>query len=358
MYRRAYVLLVGVALAMGTWAVVTAVSLNRGLSDPEGSFLGPSWARLPILLVGALLLDLLPRTLWRSRLRPRLMPEIVRDRLRRHWNRERLLLVFLGIVCFYVTYVSYRNLKSFLPFVRPETGTPGTIQALSYDRELHLLDRTVFFGHDPSTVLHGLLGTTVAAHFLSYIYLWFLPLVPLALTAWLVWSRNLSYGYWFATSQCLAWSLGTISYYALPTIGPGLEYVSLYTDLTRTPTSALMDSLVNARQGVILGGLEGQVQSVAGFASLHCGITLLVALMVQFTIQTRWLRILFWANFGITVVATLYFGWHYVADDLAGIALAFVSFYLGGVASGQRFDRGGRSSYPTTTTSRVPVHRA
>ena len=64
---------------------------------------------------------------------------------------------------------------------------------------------------------------------------------------------------------------------------------------------------------------EGAVQSVAGFASLHCGITLLVALMVQYTLHSSVLKIAFWANFGVTVVATLYFGWHYIADDVAGV---------------------------------------
>ncbi len=198
----------------------------------------------------------------------------------------------LGVVCFYVTYVSYRNLKSALPFVIDT----------KYDRELHLLDKALFFGNDPSTVLHTVLGTGVSAHVLSYIYLWFLPLVPLALMAWLVWSPNLSYGYWFATSQCIAWSLGTLSYYALPTLGPGLEYRPLYTDLAHTPTDDLMKSLVEARHQILTGGydgsgVEGIVNSVAGFASLHCAITLLVALMVQYTLQSRVLKIVFWTNF-------------------------------------------------------------
>src|SRR3546814_9046965 len=59
---------------------------------------------------------------------------------------------------------------------------------------------------------------------LSLIYLWFLPMVPLLLTGWLIWSKNISYGYWFATSQAIAWSLGTASYYALPATGPGFAY--------------------------------------------------------------------------------------------------------------------------------------
>ncbi len=259
MYRRAYTLLVGVAAVMGGLALVVSIRYDQPLLDPEGKFLGPSWARLPILLLLAIGIDLLPKAIWNSRGRPGSLMPAIRERLRTHWTRDRVTLVVLGVVCFYVTYVSYRNLKSALPFVIDT----------KYDRELHLLDKALFFGNDPSTVMHTVLGTGVSAHVLSYIYLWFLPLVPLALMAWLVWSPNLSYGYWFATSQCIAWSLGTLSYYALPTLGPGLEYRPLYTDLAHTPTDDLMKSLVEARHQILTGGydgsgVEGIVNSVAG----------------------------------------------------------------------------------------------
>jgi hypothetical protein len=51
-------------------------------------------------------------------------------------------------------------------------------------------------------------------------------------------------------------------------------------------------------------------------------------------------------NFCLTCVATLYFGWHYVADDIAGIAIALVSFYVGGWASNQSFARHRPSDEP------------
>ena len=345
MYRRAYALLVGIAVVMGVLAIVAALGTGKSLADPDG-FLGPSWARLPMLIALAFGVDLVPRTLWQSRLKFRAMPGIFRTRVRTHWTRERITLVVLGVLGFYITYVSYRNLKSFLPFVTNDT---------KYDRTLHLLDRTLMFGHDPAVLMHNLLGTGVSAWLLSYVYLWFLPLVPLALTAWLVWSRNLSFGYWFATSQCIAWSLGTASYYALPTLGPGLAYVAPYTGLPDTPTSALMESLQHTRSVVLFSGLDGVVQSVAGFASLHCAITLLVALMVQFTLRSKVLKWVFWVNFGLTVLATIYFGWHYIADDIAGIMIALVAFYVGGIASGQKFDKHGLASHPTTTSSVIPV---
>ena len=331
---------------MGLLAVITAVLLDKRLADPEG-FLGPSWLRLPLLLSGAFLADLLPRALWFSRGRPGVVPDIVRERIRTHWNRERLTLTVLGLVCFYITYVSYRNLKSFLPFVRDT----------EYDRELYLIDQALMLGNEPGNVFHELLGTGVSAHFLSAIYLWFLPLVPVALTAWLIWSRNISYGYWFVTSQCIAWSLGTLSYYMLPTLGPGFYTPWVYKDVVEagTPTSDLMDALFHARTRVTHEGIEGAMQSTAGFASLHVAITLLVALMVQYTLASRVLHWVFWVNFAATMVATIYFGWHYIADDVAGILIALLAFYLGGLASGQRFERHGLSSHPTTSTSAVPV---
>ena len=345
MYRRAYVLLVVNAAVMLVWAAITAWHLDRPLIDPDGSFLGPSWLRLPILCLGALFLDLVPRAVWLSRGRVRQWPGLIRERWQQHWSRERLLLVILGIVCFYVIYVCYRNLKSFLPLVSHRM----------YDRELHMLDRVLFFGREPGPVLHDVLGTTVVAHFLSSFYLLFIPMVAILVTVWLVWSRNLSYGWWFVTAQGIAWTLGTISYYALPTLGPGLEYGWLYGDLADTGTRDLMNSLVNARQGVLWS--DGQAQTVAGFASLHTGISLLWALMVQYTVRNKWIRIVFWINFGLTVIATLYFGWHYIADDIAGVTIAFVSFYVGAIASGQKFDKHGLGSHPTTTTSKVPVER-
>ena len=75
-----------------------------------------------MLCVAAFVADIVPRTLWRTRLRVREFKREIRSEavvvIREHWTRDRITLVILGLVCFYVTYVSYRNLKNFLPFVR------------------------------------------------------------------------------------------------------------------------------------------------------------------------------------------------------------------------------------------------
>lgn len=35
--------------------------------------------------------------------------------------------------------------------------------------------------------------------------------------------------------------------------------------------------------------------------------------------------------------------------------IAFIAFYVGGIASGQKFERRSLQSRPTTTTSQIPV---
>ncbi len=108
---------------------------------------------------------------------------------------------------------------------------------------LHQIDKFLIFGHEPAIVLHSVLGETSAAHVLAIVYLLFLPISPLSLIVYLVWSRNISCGYWYATAQCLAWMFGTISYYALPTLGPNFAFPLLYKDLDETGVTTLLDSL-------------------------------------------------------------------------------------------------------------------
>jgi hypothetical protein len=347
--RRAYSTMVTIAVFMGVLAIITGRAVDHPLRDPDG-FLGPAWVRLPMLLLGAFVADILPRTLWRSRGRMGQFRSEARLLIREHWTRDRITLVVLGLVCFYVTYVSYRNLKNFLPFVRAGKTRQG-------DYELHKFDQWLMFGHDPALLLHDLLGTSISAHALSWIYLIFLPMVPISVTIWLVWSRNVSFGYWYVTAQCICWTLGTASYYMIPTLGPNFASPWLYEDLDTTGVTALQNALYWGRQSVLNDPLASGVQSVAGFASLHVGVTLLMALVAQYTVRHRAIKIVLWTYMGLVVLSTSYFGWHYIADDIAGAVIAFISFYLGGIATGQKFERHGLQSHPTTTTSAIPVEK-
>jgi membrane-associated phospholipid phosphatase len=346
MRRPAYGLLVGMAVLMGLVAVVVSLALDERLRDPEG-FLGPAWFRLPAMVIGAFLIDVVPRSLWRSRRQPREVLNEARLLVREHWTRERIACVAIGLTSFYVTYVGYRNLKNYLPRLY------DTMQ----DPLLHKLDLWLFFGNEPATVLHTVLGETWAAHFFAFIYLLYLPLAPLTVVTWLVWSRNIAHGYWYATTNCLTWALGTISYYMIPTMGPIFWYPWLYRDLEETGVTDLQDSLWNGRQDVRfpLNPFSDSIQSVAGFASLHTALTLAIALCAHYTVRNALIRWSAWTFCVLTMISTLYFGWHYVADVFGGIVIAVLAVWLGGIATGQRFERWGLRAVPTTSSSEVPV---
>jgi membrane-associated phospholipid phosphatase len=348
--RRAYAMLVVVAVVMGALAIICSIALGYPLRDPDG-FLGPAWIRLPLLVVGAFVADIVPRTLYRARGNPGRYKAEAELLIREHWTKERITLVIVGLIGFYVTYVSYRNIKNFLPFIMRHGDGPAT----KYDYALHRFDHDLLFGHDPATLLHNVLGTGVSAYVLSWVYLLFLPLVPVSIVIWAVWSRNVSFGYWFITAQCICWALGTVSYYAIPTLGPNFFFPWLYTDLPHTGVARLQDALFYGRQNILWNPFADGVQSVAGFASLHVAITVSLALVGQYTLRTRIFRIALWTYVVLVAISTTYFGWHYIADDIAGLAIALVSVYLGALGTGQKFDRHGLSSHPTTSTSDVPV---
>jgi hypothetical protein len=324
--------MVGCALLIGLTALVVSRAIGEPLHDPDG-FLGPAWVRLPAMVAGAFLVDVIPRSVWRARRSWRTVLAEARAITKHDWTRERIVLVVVGLTSFYVTYVSYRNLKSYLPHFYSQMQDPM----------LHRFDRWVFLGHEPATFLHSVFGETWAAHFFALVYLLYLPLAPVSLVAWLVWSRNVSYGYWYATANCLTWAFGTISYYLIPTMGPAFWYPWLYRELDVTGVTDLQESLWSSRQDVRfpLNPFSDSIQSVAGFASLHVALTLVIALVTHYTVRHAVIRWAAWVYFGLTVISTLYFGWHYVADDIAGSVIALLSVWLGAWASGQRLGRWG-----------------
>lgn len=320
---RAYGLAVALAISMGALSVSVAAALDLPLRDPEGT-LGPSWVRLPLIVLLCLAADVFPRAVYRARRLRGLMPHL-QEVLVERWTRARISLVVVGLGCFYLTYVGYRNLKSFLPFARENL----------HDEWLAQTDRWLMFGHDPAPVLHDLLGTGVAAHVLSFIYIGYLLFVPVSLAAWLVWSRNLAGGLWYCTALCVNWTLGLASYYLLPSMGPVFAEPSLFWDLPNTGVKALQAALWDNRFEVITDPhATASVFGIAGFASLHVSVVFTAALMAHLTIRNFWVRTGFWVFLVTTILATIYFGWHYIADDIAGLVIGWLAVWWGALATG------------------------
>jgi membrane-associated phospholipid phosphatase len=315
-------LAVATALLTGGLAVIGALWLDLPLRDPDG-FLGPSWTRLPLILGLFIAADLVPRVVMRAD-NVKAAPSALRQVLRERWPLPRLLVVLVALTSFYVTYVGYRNLKSFLPVARQQ----------SEDMALRASDQLLAFGSNPAEVLHDVFGTGVWAHILSWVYISFLFFVPISLAAALVWSRNISLGLWYTTALCLNWAAGTASYYLLPALGPFAVRSWNYADLPTTGVSQLQQGMLNARGSVMADPYAtASVQSIAAFASLHTSIVFTAALIVHFAGFPRIVRATMWVFFALTLVSTIYFGWHYIIDDIAGLVIGAVSVAVAGAAT-------------------------
>ncbi len=105
----------------------------------------------------------------------------------------------------------------------------------------------------------------------------------------------------------------------------------MYSSLPDTGTSALQQALIYERHDALAGG---GAQSIAAFASLHVSVVFTAALIATLLKVNRMLRYALWVYLGLTMVATLYFGWHYVADDLAGLVIGLIAVPVAGVATG------------------------
>ena len=222
--------------------------------------------------------------------------------------------------------MAYRNLKSFLPFVNQDL----------YDRWLVGSDLWFTGGTQPGDLLHDLLGTGVSADLLSFTYMIFLPFVPASLAAALVWSDDLSRGAWYASALSLNWIFGTLSYYALPSLGPIYVEPYRFFDLPTTAVTGLQDALWGNRVEVLADPHATQsVHGIAAFASLHTSIVFTAALVATLCKMPSLVRWGMWVFFVLTALATVYFGWHYLLDVVAGLVIGGGAVWLAALMTGR-----------------------
>ncbi|WP_188110458.1 phosphatase PAP2 family protein [Aeromicrobium ginsengisoli] len=308
------------ALAVATLvaALVMAQSLGLGFHDPDGS-VGPTFVLLPLIVLLALVLDVIPRAVIRVRSWHAVRGAVV-EVWRERWPAANLRFMVIGLIGWYVTYASVRNLKGFVPFANHQL----------YDRDLSRIDRAMFGGREPAVVLHDLLGTTVAAHVLSFFYIVWIVALPASLAIALVWARRDRISSWWVTAVSVDWVIGVALNFALPTLGPIYDRPGDFAGLSETSTTVLQQSMWTERLQVLADPAHtNTVQNIAAFASLHVAIATTACLVAQ---RAGLHRSIVWglrAFLAITMTATVYFGWHYVSDVLAGLLLGFVGAWVG-----------------------------
>jgi len=330
------------ALALALAMVLVAWIEDLPIRDPDGVVV-PTYVRLPIILLIAWLLDVLPRALFRSRRHWRGAWSEFRAVARERWTRSHVAFAVSGLAAWYVCYAAFRNLKSYVPFVHGHL----------FDDTLEHLDRTLWLGHDPANVLHALFGTTWAAEFFSAVYVIWIVLIPVTLAVALVWTRHPAAGSWFVTAVAVDWVLGVAAYYVVPTLGPIYSNAADFAHLRHTYATTLEEQLWTDRVAVVpdLGGdphATHAVQTIAAFPSLHVGMMVTVCVFVTAIGLARWIRVTAWVFLALTVLSTIYLGWHFSMDAIGGAVLGAAAVWIAAIGTGNHVggrprlvDRGG-----------------
>ncbi|MCY7401243.1 MAG: phosphatase PAP2 family protein [Nocardioides sp.] len=324
-WYHAYGLQVVLAIGLFGAAVLIARIQHLPVRDPDDSIVGPSYVRLPLLAVTCFLVDVAVRSLrgggglvgWRAR-----VPAVVRER----WNAPRVRLVLIGMGSWYLAYVGFRNLKSYVPFVRPHM----------LDDELLRLDRDLALGHDPASLLHDLLGTGVAAHVMSVTYVAWIVFLTLSLVIALFWTSNIATACWYVTAVAVNWVLGAAIYYLVPSTGPIYARPELFADLPETQVTHIARTWLAERTDMLADPFgTDALQTIAAFASLHVSVMVtasLVAMMIG--LRPVWIQWGLWLFLLLNVLATVYLGWHYLLDVFGGVAIGVVAVWTSAWGTG------------------------
>jgi hypothetical protein len=309
---RLTVVLWSVALLFAAVAVARSVHLDIPFRDPEGRmFRGRLTSAVGFLLVlavaHAVVTSLRSGWTWRG----------PTTELRRRWTPQRIALAASGLLAYHVVYVSYRNLKSW-----DALNTPRDDSLLSFERAL-------FLDHSPAVLLHDLLGQGAAAPILAFVYRSFTYLVPLSVVGTLALLPRIRTAYVMLCSAIWVWILGVGSYYLIPTLGPFASAPEEFAGLRATKITSTQAEYLSERAYFLAHpSAPDAFVSISAFASLHVGFTCTVLLVARYY---GWRR----TSLALTIylaavmVATVYFGWHFVVDDVAGVLLALSAFTLG-----------------------------
>lgn len=306
-----------------------AWSQHLPVRDHDG-LAGPSWLQVPAIAILAIVVDVTPRALRRSWRTPSRLHGVAREVFRERWPAAFIRFALAGLLVSYLVSSSFRNLKSWVPFVN------GRL----WDPTLDRLDRQVWIGHDPATVLHDLLGTGWVAHVLSAVYVSWLVLVPFTLGIALLWSRRTDASAWFVTALSVDWALGLVAYYLVPSIGPVYADPQRFADLPDTYVTHLQQSMLVERGDLLADPFTaGAVEPIAAFASLHVALVVTMVLMAYLLGASRWVLVAGWLYLALTVVATVYLGWHYFIDDVGGAAIGAGAVWVAAWGTGQSVNR-------------------
>jgi membrane-associated phospholipid phosphatase len=330
---RTVVLIWGTVLVFGVITLLWSAHVDVPMRDPHGKMFARKLLGAVVLFAVLAVVDVAIRW-WRTGHTRAALIAVVRRRL----APRRLALVLAGLVAYHLIYICYRNLKSWDAFQAP------------HDAWMLAFDKAVLFGHSPAVLLHDLLGEHAAAYPLAFAYQIFTYVCTAAVVGSLAFLDSMRKAHVMLVAAMWTWILGTASYYLIPTLGPVFSVPQEFAGLPHTSVTSMVIDDAKDRAFFLADPQNPKAfVGVSAFASLHVGFTTTVLLMAVY-LRKRLLAWLLALYLLVVMVATLYFGWHFLLDLVGGLALAAASVLIGHLTVYRRM--------PRWTSSRSPRRAA
>ncbi|MCB0358272.1 MAG: phosphatase PAP2 family protein [Bdellovibrionales bacterium] len=219
-----------------------------------------------------------------------------------------------------VMFTVFLHLKHLIPFLRKTM-----LDELLFEHERGLLG-----GRLAGEWLIDWLGVH-SAPFWSGVYKSFYLYIAMCLIG-IVLSRDRRFVRTFYAAFIATWFVGVLLVFALPTMGPCFSTPQLFANLPPTAVSDMQQKLLVHRDFVALHPFDSRgLYLISGLPSLHLAVPILISLFLGK--KSRLVATASWLFCLLTAVATLYFGWHFVVDDVAACLLAVGIWKLAWVGS-------------------------
>lgn len=231
-------------------------------------------------------------------------------------------LLLIGLMVFQGAFTSFKNVF------------PVWAGGFAYDHALAGIDRALYLGHDPWTLLYRVGDSSLVRSIVEWSYdkAWFI--VCYGILFWIAVAPEAARvrTRYMVTYVTIWLVLGNLLAGLLPSAGPAF-YGDVTGDTARfAPQLAFLASgperLFSASVvqqylwSLYSAGLPGFGSGISAFPSVHVGLVTMNAIFVWE--YRRWLGVIAFAYVGFIAASSVYLAWHYSVDGIAAIFLTVV----------------------------------
>jgi hypothetical protein len=218
---------------------------------------------------------------------------------------------------------AYAWIKLAIPLLHPHL----------FDQALWNLDAKLLAGHSPNEFFLTLFSAPAVLRAIDWAYAnIFLASIVIS-TVFFASATNARLRVAFMTSSTILWLIGAWLYVAVPSLGPAYRFPEVWMplapllDRTQTLQRLLMTNYQNVLR--FAHGAARPVRllfGIAAFPSLHVALQALVFFWMRRVWRAG--QVIFGVFVVVILIGSVVTGWHYLIDGIAGIALAWLCYWI------------------------------